>query len=495
MPSSSPPRQPRPPPAAPSTDPPPSSPLRDPNNSHAPLVPSALRQSHEPGSSSPGTERSGSESRSANQLTQNGGSIIPASDGTSRGDHEPNGPFSHNAGVARDGSGIHPANHTPQNLQDVSNVEAVHGTLREPEDQGEDARDALMESYNQYRACGCEPGACEHGAWSPRAAETDESVGDTASTHSKNRQRWTSFSNEVRERLKSTTQRSVAADGGFGRSQRQTTRYLADRHGVKHDSRMYLGYYFPFLSWIGQYQWSYFRGDFVAALTMASFYIPMALSYAENLGHVPPINGLYSFVFNPLIYAFLGTVPQMVVGPEAAGSLLVGTVVRSSVDKGYSGEDEGQMHARIAGVVTFMAGAIIFVAGLTRLGFLESVLSRPFLRGFISAIGIVIFADQLIPEMGLMELAREVGVDHQSSWNKLVFLFRNIKQAHGPTTAVSFISFAIIMVCRYVLHAYPSSQLIMQTIETEAAAQATLGCLYPRSLPRGCVVRNFRLCA
>ena len=184
---------------------------------------------------------------------------------------------------------------------------------------------------------------------------------------------------------------------------------------------------------------------------MASFYIPMALSYASNLGHIPPINGLYSFVFNPLIYAFLGTCPQMVVGPEAAGSLLVGSVVRTSVDIGHSGDEDAEMHARIAGVVTGMAGAVIFVAGLTRLGFLDSVLSRPFLRGFISAIGFVILVDQLIPEMGLSEEAKRVGgVSHGSSVDKIVFLVEHVGSAHGLTTAVSFGSFAIIMVCRYV---------------------------------------------
>jgi MFS superfamily sulfate permease-like transporter len=80
---------------------------------------------------------------------------------------------------------------------------------------------------------------------------------------------------------------------------------------------------------------------------MASFYLPMALSYASNLAHVPPINGLYSFVFNPIIYAILGSCPQMVVGPEAAGSLLVGSVVRSSVDNGKTGEGDDEMHARV----------------------------------------------------------------------------------------------------------------------------------------------------
>lgn len=140
----------------------------------------------------------------------------------------------------------------------------------------------------------------------------------------------------------------------------------------------------------------------------------------------------------------------MVVGPEAAGSLLVGSVVRSSVDKGKTGEGDDVMHARVAGVVTGMAGAVIFIAGLTRLGFLDSVLSRPFLRGFISAIGFVIVVDQLIPELGLADLAEEAGVSHGSSVDKIGFLFSNAQHSHLVTGLVAFISFTIIMVLRYV---------------------------------------------
>lgn len=210
----------------------------------------------------------------------------------------------------------------------------------------------------------------------------------------------------------------------------------------------YFSYYIPFLAWIRQYRWVHLQGDLTAALTVASFYLPMALSYASNLAHVPPINGLYSFVFNPIIYAILGSCPQMVVGPEAAGSLLVGSVVKSSVSYGTTEEDDEVMQARVAGIVTGMAGAVIFIAGMTRLGFLDNVLSRPFLRGFISAIGFVIFVDQLIPEMGLGDLADEMRVSHGSSVDKLGFLFRNAKSAHGITCAVAGVSFLIIMVSR-----------------------------------------------
>jgi len=94
---------------------------------------------------------------------------------------------------------------------------------------------------------------------------------------------------------------------------------------------------------------------------MASFYIPMSLSYASNLAHIPAINGLYAFAVNPLIYAILGTCPQMVVGPEAAGSLLTGNVVRDSINKGAGNESDDLVHAQIAGVVTGMFEEVLEV--------------------------------------------------------------------------------------------------------------------------------------
>lgn len=210
----------------------------------------------------------------------------------------------------------------------------------------------------------------------------------------------------------------------------------------------YLSYYIPCLTWLRQYKLSYIQGDLVSALTMASFYLPMALSYASNLAHVPPIHGLYAFIFNPFIYAVFGSCPQMVVGPEAAGSLLVGTAVKGSVDSGGSTDDNDVLHARICGVVTGMAGGMVLIAGLVRLGFLDSVLSRPFLRGFISAIGFVIAVDQLIPELGLAKLADQQGVSHGSSVDKIVFMVNNMDHVHRATFIVAGVSFVIIMVSR-----------------------------------------------
>ncbi|KAJ2905500.1 sulfate transporter 4.1 [Zalerion maritima] len=302
------------------------------------------------------------------------------------------------------------------------------------------------------------PGPCNHGTFSPRPGTPSGSVvegldsdagedalNDDSDTSGSSvplidavvgkltgRQSW---KKKLAKRMKSKTMNH--------------TSHIAEEAGIEDSWTMYLSYYVPFLTWMRQYKFGFLKGDLVAAITMASFYLPMALSLADNLAHVPPINGLYSFVFNPIIYALLGSCPQMVVGPEAAGSLLVGTVVKRSIDLGRGEDGDSAMHAQICGVVTGMAGATVFAAGITRLGFLDSVLSRPFLRGFISAVGFVIAVDQLVPELGLTRIAEKTpGVGHGSSVEKLRFMFTNLDKVHRLTFAIAFTSFAIIMVFR-----------------------------------------------
>ncbi|KIW63122.1 hypothetical protein PV04_09997 [Phialophora macrospora] len=320
----------------------------------------------------------------------------------------------------------------------------VQGQIDEPSNEAANARTSLLSNYSHSRICG--RSNCNHGTFSPRAPSIDSersTINSFGGPYADRIAEDGSAQDPVRGILGDAISESLTNSKSLS-----TTRWLAKRHGIRSHRWMYFSYYFPVVKWVPQYRWSWFQGDLVAALTMASFYIPMSLSYAANLAHVPPINGLYSFVFNPLIYALLGSCPRMVVGPEAAGSLLVGQVVKTCIAKGEAGDDDAVLNAEIGGVVTAVAGAVIFTAGLARLGFLDSVLSRPFLRGFISAIGFVIIVDQLIPELGLAEVAKEGGVAHGSSAQKIMFLFGNIKKTHALTAAVSLGAFVVIMIFR-----------------------------------------------
>ncbi|KPM38299.1 putative sulfate transporter [Neonectria ditissima] len=343
---------------------------------------------------------------------------------------------------SEDGAGAEvsspPASPGPASRASISNIFAGEST-------------PLIQSQSaSSRRTNVHPGLCRHGTFSPRpssptitARSTDEESSETAGSGTHIPVLDNAITTIVgHDDWKKWLKRRIRTKK-MGHSS-----VLAEQAGFQDTTLMYMAYYVPCLTWMSQYKLSFLRGDIVAAVTMASFYLPMALSLAANLAHVPAIHGLYAFAFNPLVYALLGSCPQMVVGPEAAGSLLVGTVIKQNVDSGNDQEANDLVHAQICGIVTGMAGATVLIAGLTRLGFLDSVLSRPFLRGFISAIGFVIAVDQLIPELGLTDLADELGVSHGSPVEKMQFMIRNVDKAHGLTFAIAGVSFLFIMVFR-----------------------------------------------
>lgn len=81
----------------------------------------------------------------------------------------------------------------------------------------------------------------------------------------------------------------------------------------------------------------------------------------------------------------------MSIGPEAALSLLIGQMI---TDLLYSDPHAIPKHvhleaAAISLVMTFQVGIFTLGLGLLRLGFLDVVLSRALLRGFITAVGVV----------------------------------------------------------------------------------------------------------
>jgi MFS superfamily sulfate permease-like transporter len=220
------------------------------------------------------------------------------------------------------------------------------------------------------------------------------------------------------------------------------------RHGQQPGKTRRSGY-LPALKWLPEYQWDWLPGDVVGALTVASLYVPLSISFAL-LGHAHPISGLYSFVVNPLIYALLGTCPMMVVGPEAPGSLLVGTIVTASLSAD-TGSDDDLLRAQIAGTATTCTGIILFMAGVSRLGYLNSVLSRPLMRGVIGALGLNVLIEQTITGLGLADLARNnPGVAGGSPARRLVFILANLNQTHMLTAILFLTSFAFVMILRCV---------------------------------------------
>jgi len=79
--------------------------------------------------------------------------------------------------------------------------------------------------------------------------------------------------------------------------------------------------YIPAYDWLSNYKRAHFKSDLSARLTAGIMLIPQGMAYAMIAG-LPPIYGLYAATLPLIIYAFLGTLRQLAVGPVAVISLL-----------------------------------------------------------------------------------------------------------------------------------------------------------------------------
>ncbi|MCP4622635.1 MAG: sodium-independent anion transporter, partial [bacterium] len=78
---------------------------------------------------------------------------------------------------------------------------------------------------------------------------------------------------------------------------------------------------FPFILWFEDYDFSKFRIDFLAGVTVALVLIPQSMAYAQLAG-LPAYYGLYASFLPPMIAALFGSSRQLATGPVAVVSLM-----------------------------------------------------------------------------------------------------------------------------------------------------------------------------
>ncbi|KAI8886925.1 sulfate permease [Backusella circina FSU 941] len=195
-------------------------------------------------------------------------------------------------------------------------------------------------------------------------------------------------------------------------------------------------YYLPILQWLPRYSIHLFWGDLIAGITLSCLMIPQALSYATALCKLDAVHGLYAIAFPAITYAIFGMSRQISVGPEATLSLLVGSSIAQVNSRGDVVDPLAW-----ACLMTMFVGLFTFLLGIFRLGFLDSLMSRPLLTGFISGVAVVVALQQGIILLGLVGISEAHGItEASSSISRLFFLLHYIKDSHPLTSLVSLAS-------------------------------------------------------
>ncbi|MEJ6010291.1 SulP family inorganic anion transporter [Novosphingobium aquae] len=135
------------------------------------------------------------------------------------------------------------------------------------------------------------------------------------------------------------------------------------------------------------YTSSQFRADVLAGITVALIAIPLSLAIAIASG-ANPAAGLVSAIIGGFLISLLGGSKVQIGGPTGAFIVVVYGVIAAH---GFAGLI----------LATLMAGVILVLAGLLRLGNLIEHVPEPVVNGFTIGIAVIIASSQLKDLLGL----------------------------------------------------------------------------------------------
>lgn len=206
--------------------------------------------------------------------------------------------------------------------------------------------------------------------------------------------------------------------------------------------------FFPILEWLPNYKKSFLSKDLVAGLTVGIILIPQGMAYAMIAG-LPPVYGLYASLFPLLMYVFLGTSRQLAVGPVAMDSLLVAAGLGALSIVGV------ENYIAMAILLAFMVGAIQFILGVFKMGFLVNFMSKPVISGFTSAAALIIMFSQLKHLFG-------TNIDGGSQFHILLFnAFQKISEINIYDFSIGLLGILVIFLLKKWSNKIPAALLVV----------------------------------
>ena len=215
------------------------------------------------------------------------------------------------------------------------------------------------------------------------------------------------------------------------------------------------------------------RADAIAGVTVAALALPSGMAYAQLAG-LSPVVGLYALLLPAVVYAFLGTSRQLIVGPEAPLAMLTAGAIAPLA------AGDSASAAELAALLALMTAAIYAVARLLRLGWIADYFSRPVLVGYMHGIAVILIIGQLEKLLGL-------SIDASDPLPQLAEALREIGSANGATVIVGLTSLAVVLVLRRVAPKAPASLFVVVggIVVSYAADLASHGVATVGTIPSG----------
>jgi high affinity sulfate transporter 1 len=226
---------------------------------------------------------------------------------------------------------------------------------------------------------------------------------------------------------------------------------------------------------------SYRRGwlakDLVAGLVLATLLVPQGMAYAELAG-LPAITGLYTSILCLVGYAVFGPSKILVLGPDSS----LGPMIAATILPLLGANGDPARAIALASVLALMVGAITAVGGLTKLGFVADLLSKPTMIGYMNGLAVTILVGQLPKLFGF-------SIDADGFIPELKGFINGVAhhETVGAALAVGVFGLAVILVLQRVLPKVPTVlvAVVLSILAARLFDLATHGVELVGTLPQG----------
>lgn len=215
---------------------------------------------------------------------------------------------------------------------------------------------------------------------------------------------------------------------------------------------------FPIVEWLPEYRTPRLGHDLFAGLTLAAYAIPVAMAYSVLAGVNPQI-GLYCYLASGLVYAVFATSHHLAIGPTAAISVMVASVIG-----GIAGGDPG-LYASMTAVTAGLVALICVVAWVLKLNSFVNFISETILIGFRAGAALSIAATQLPKLFGVSG-----GGDH--FFARMATLVDQLSATQPITLAIGLSSLAVLLVGE---HFYPRRPFALMVVGLSTLAVSLFG--------------------
>ncbi|MEK5498817.1 SulP family inorganic anion transporter [Bacillus sp. FSL M8-0077] len=220
------------------------------------------------------------------------------------------------------------------------------------------------------------------------------------------------------------------------------------------------------------YDSSKFRRDLIAGLVVGVVAIPLGMAFAIASG-VGPEYGLYTVIVAGILISLFGGSTYQIGGPTGAFvPILFGIVSQYGIE-----------NLLIAG---FMAGCMLVLFGIFKLGKLMKFIPRPVIIGFTAGIAVIIFSGQIANFLGLKGVEK-----HESFFLNMREIVVHLGTANSFAILTAIVGLIVILAAQKYIPKIPGALLglLVSTFIAVLFFQGqveTIGSAYgeiPRQLP------------